>query len=95
MKKNELTKELAVSESLHLSTATKAIDGALRIIKETIAKGDSLILRGFGVLMPVDLAPKTARNINTGETVIIPAHKGVKFRPSQEFKELLNNNQQQ
>lgn len=82
---------MAVSENLTLTTATKAVDGVVRIIKENLAKGDSLFIRGFGTLAVVDCAPKTARNISTGEVVIVPAHKSVKFKASKELKTSLNN----
>ena len=91
MTKNDLVKELAVSEKLTLTTATKAVDGAIRIIKENLSKGEDLFLRGFGTLAVVDCAERTARNPGTGESVLVPAHKSVKFKPSKELKESLNN----
>ncbi len=90
MKKDELVKELAVSEKLHLSTAVKAVDGILRIVKETLAKGESITLRGFGTIAPVMRDERTARNFKTGGTVTIPAHRTVNIRPSRELKEMLN-----
>ena len=91
MTKNDLVKELAVSEKLTLTTATKAVDGVIRVIKETLTKGEDVTLRGFGTLVIVDCAEKTARNISTGEPLTIPAHKSVKFRISKELKASLNN----
>ncbi len=38
MTKNDLAREVAVSEKLHLSTAVKAVDGIIRVIKEALAK---------------------------------------------------------
>lgn len=93
MTKNDLIRELAVSEKLTLTTATKAVDGAIRIIKENISKGEDLFIRGFGSLAVVNCAEKTARNISTGQPIVVPAHKSVKFKPSKELKELLNNEQ--
>lgn len=90
MTKNELVRELAVSEKLTLTTATKAVDGVIRIVKESLAKGEDLFLRGFGTLAVADCAERTARNLTTGEPVIVPAHKTVKLKPSKELKELLN-----
>ena len=90
MTKNDLVKELAVSERLTLTTATKAVDGAIRIIKENLCKGEDLFLRGFGTMAVVDCAEKTGRNISTGEPVIIPAHKSVRFKISKELKQSLN-----
>ena len=91
MTKNNLVKELAVSEKLTLTTATKAVDGVIRIIKESLAKGEDITIRGFGTLAVVNLAEKTARNLTTGEPIIVPAHKAVKFKVSKDLKDVLNN----
>ena len=91
MTKNDLTKEVAVSEKLTLTTATKAVEGVIRVIKETLAKGEDITLRGFGTFTVINCAEKAARNISTGEPVIVPAHNSVKFKPSKELKESLKN----
>lgn len=90
MTKNELAKEVAVSEKLHLSTTFQAVDGILRVIKETLAKGESVIIRGFGTFQPTEVAERTARNFKTGKPVVIPAHKSVKFRVSKDLVKSLN-----
>ena len=74
MTKNELAREVSVSEKLHLPTTVKAIDGVFRLIKETIAK----------------VAERTARNFKTGDSVTIPAHKSIKLRPSKELVKTFN-----
>ncbi len=90
MTKNQLAKEVAVSEKLHLSTTFQAVDGILRVIKQTLAKGEPVIIRGFGTFQPIDCKERTARNIKTGESITIPAHKSVKFRVSKDFVKSLN-----
>lgn len=72
MTKNELAREVSVSEKLHLSTTVKAIDGTLRVIKETLAKGDVVVIRGFGTFTPVEVAERTARNFKTGKPLVNP-----------------------
>ena len=91
MKKSELTKELAVSEKLHLSTAVKAVDGVIRIIKEALANGEDVTLRGLGTLSVVDVKARNAVNFKTKEPITVPAHRSVKFKISKELKEQLNN----
>lgn len=90
MTKNELAKEVAVSEKLHLSTTFQAVDGILRVIKETLAKGKPVIIRGFGTFQPIEVAERTARNFKTGKPVVIPAHKSLKFRVSKDLVKSLN-----
>lgn len=90
MTKHELAKELAVSEKLHLSTAVKAVDGIVRIIKESLTNGEDIFIRGFGTLAVVQREEKAARHFATGEMIMVPAHKNVRFKPSTELKNLLN-----
>lgn len=94
MTKNQLAKEVAVSEKLHLSTTVQTIDGLLRVVKDALVKGEPLYLRGFGSFHLADVAERTARNIKTGEPLIIPAHKSVKFRIAKEFNNALNHNEE-
>lgn len=90
MNKNQLAKELAVSEKIHLSTAFKAVDGALRIIKETLAKGEDVSLRGFGTLSPVQREERPGVNFVTKEPIVLPAHRSVRFKISRELKTIMN-----
>lgn len=91
MNKNMLAKEVAVSEKVTLTTAFKTVDGALRIIAETLAKGESVKLRGFGAFTVVNRTERVLKNIRTGKPVIIPAHKSVRFKPSKEIVTKVNN----
>lgn len=93
MTKNDLAREVAVSEKLCLSTAVKAVDGIFRVIKETLAKGEEVTLRGFGTLSVVQREERNAIHFKTKEPIVIPAHRSVKFRISKELKETLNNNE--
>jgi DNA-binding protein HU-beta len=43
--------------------------------------GNNVTLRGFGTFNVRNMAKKKARDIGRGTFVIIPAHKGVKFKP--------------
>lgn len=91
MTKNDLAREVAVSEKLHLSTSVKAVDGILRVIKETLAKGEDVTLRGFGTLSVVQREERNAVHFKTKEPIVVPAHRTVKLRISKELKEQLNN----
>lgn len=90
MTKNELAKELAVSEKLTLSTAFKAVDGVIRIMKENLVKGNDIFLRGFGTLAVVERKERNAVNFATEEPIVIPAHKTIKFKPGKDLKDQLN-----
>ena len=91
MRKNDLARELAVSEKLHLSTAVKAVDGVIRILKEALVKGEEITLRGFGTITPIVREERVARHFKTKETITVPAHRTAKLRISAELKEAMNN----
>jgi nucleoid DNA-binding protein len=56
---------------------------AIRIgLEET---GGPIILKGFGTFRIKLRAEKKCRNPNTGETIIVPAHNVVTFKPSKNF----------
>lgn len=90
MTKNELCKEVAVSEGLLLSTTIKALDGIVRVISEAITKGEPVVLRGFGQFQVEDRAERKGHDFATGADIIIPAHKVVRFKPSMELRNSLN-----
>lgn len=90
MTKNELAREVSVSEKLHLSTTVKAIDGTFRVIKEALAKGEVVVIRGFGTFTQVEVAERTARNFKSGKPLVIPAHTSVKLRASKELVKAIN-----
>lgn len=79
MTKNELAREVSVSEKLHLSTTVKAIDGTLRVIKEALAKGEVVVIRGFGTFIPVEVAERTARtsvNLRASKELVKAINEG-------------------
>lgn len=90
MTKNQLIKEVAVSEGLHLSTAFKAVNGLLRVVKETLAKGEDIAIAGFGTLAVTDVPERQGINPQTRESITIPAHKALRLRVGKEVREMLN-----
>ncbi len=90
MTRNQLAKEVSVSEKLLLSTTIQAIEGTVRVIKETLAKGEPVFLRGFGTFQPIDVPERHAHNFTTGKLCVIPPHKSVKFRVSKDLVLSLN-----
>ncbi|MFK7851448.1 MAG: HU family DNA-binding protein [Akkermansiaceae bacterium] len=57
-------------------------------ITESLAKGDTVILRNFGAFQVRETAAKVGRNPKEPEVkVMIPARASVKFKPGKEMKE--------
>ncbi|MBP3511144.1 MAG: HU family DNA-binding protein [Prevotella sp.] len=90
MTKNELAKELAVSEHLPISTAFQALDGIIRIISERLAAGEEVVIRDFLTLSVVRREAKTAYHFQTRQPISIPARNAVQFRLGRKLKELIS-----
>lgn len=83
MTKLEIARELAERKDMPLADAIKAVDGVIDIIKDAFKNGRNVYLRGLGSFVIKERKEKTGRNPRTGEVIIIPAHKEVKFNQSQ------------
>lgn len=83
MTKLEIARELAERKDMPLADAIKAVDGVIDIMKDAFKNGRNVHLRGLGSFVIKERKEKTGRNPRTGEVIIIPAHKEVKFNQSQ------------
>lgn len=90
MTKYQLAKELSESASLPLSAAIKAVEGMVCILRDTLARGEDVTLRGLCTLAVVSRKERKAQNIHTGTTIIVPSRRTVKFKPGKELKKLLS-----
>ena len=70
---------------------TKAVFvGFWETIEETLARGESIELRGFGSFRVQDRPARNVRNPATGESLRIEARKVPVFKPSKDFKARIN-----
>jgi nucleoid DNA-binding protein len=57
-------------------------------ITESLAQGDTVVMRNFGTFLVRETKAKVGRNPKKpGKDVIIPARAAVKFKPGKELKE--------
>lgn len=87
MTKADLISEIAKSTGIGTSDVSAVVEKFMETVKDSLANKDNIYLRGFGTFEYRVAAEKTARNITKGETIVIPAHGTVKFKPCKEFKE--------
>lgn len=83
-----------VHEQTKRGTVTKAMvertyASIVKNIEKAVASGDSVELIGFGTFKAIDKKERTARNPQTGEEILVPAKRAVKFKPSSAFKEMV------
>lgn len=56
------------------------------VLLEALLSGESFKIMDVTVSL-TDVAERTARNLQTGEMMTVPAHKKVSFKPSKALKE--------
>lgn len=90
MTKSELLEQISVNYPDMTKKQVEFIINALFVaIKEALAGGEKVEIRGFGSFGVREKKPKTARNPRTGEKVAIPARNAPFFRSGKEIKESL------
>ncbi len=90
MNKAELIDAIADSADLSKASAGRALDAALDTITNTMKKGDTVTLVGFGTFSVRKRAARSGRNPRTGETINIQAAKVPAFKPGKALKDALN-----
>jgi len=59
-------------------------------IREELQKGSTIELRGFATFNIKERRQRIARNMNTGENVVVAAKKDVAMKPCKTLKDLVN-----
>ena len=90
MNKNDLVEGIAARTDLSKADATRAVAALTDIIAETLQKGDSLSLVGFGTFEVRSRAARMGRNPKTGEELKIAAAKVPAFKPGAALKAAVN-----
>ena len=90
MNKGQLVESIAKKSNLSVKDSTAALNAFLESVKETLSKGDSISLVGFGTFLVRDRAERTGRNPRTKEEVVIPAVKVPAFKAGKPLKEAVN-----
>ncbi len=66
--------------------AEQAVDALFNSMKEALARGERIELRGFGVFVVKPRKRGVGRNPRTSEEVAIPPGKTIRFKPGKELQ---------
>jgi len=89
MHKTEIIKEIASKTGLSIKDAKRGLDTTLHIIRETLKKGDRVILIGLGTFTTTKRKERTMKSLNTGKMIKVKAKKVVKFKAGKAFSEIV------
>ena len=93
MTKADIVNEISRSTGIEKAAVLTTIEKFMEIVKDSMAHGENVYLRGFGSFNVKTRKEKTARNISKNTTLTIPAHDLPSFKPSKSFIEEMQNAQ--
>ena len=86
MTKDAISRIIHQKEGLETEEIKVVLEDFMDIVKEAVAGGQSVFLRGFGTFGRKHRKAKAARNIKAMQTIIIPQHDIPYFKPGKDFK---------
>ena len=90
MNKSEFIQAMSEKSGLTVKDATTALNATLEVIQESLQKGESVSLVGFGAFEVKERAARTGRNPQTKQPIEIPASKAPSFKAGKPLKEAIN-----
>lgn len=87
MTKAEIVSEIAGATGIDRANVLATVEKFMEVVKDSLAHGENVYLRGFGSFIVKTRNEKTARNISKNTTIIIPEHKIPAFKPAKVFME--------
>ncbi|MCL7930851.1 MULTISPECIES: HU family DNA-binding protein [Halomonadaceae] len=90
MNKSELIEAIAASADIPKAAATRALDAMVESVTDSLKKGESVSLVGFGTFSIKERAARTGRNPQTGQPIEISAAKVPSFKAGKALKDAVN-----
>ena len=92
MTKADIINEISEKTGVEKLAVQATVESFMKVVKNHMAEGKNIYLRGFGTFLVKKRAEKTGRNISKNETIIIPAHFIPAFKPAKTFAEKVKKN---
>ena len=89
MTKADIVNEIYKSTGIDKATVLETVEKFMEAVKDSLANGENVYLRGFGSFIIKTRSQKTARNISKSTTIIIPEHNIPAFKPAKVFMEVV------
>ncbi len=88
MVKHDIVTQVVNRTGLSKTKAEMAVETVFETMKRAMERGERIELRGFGVFNTRPRKTGIGRNPRTGEEVVIPPGKAVRFKPGKELQHL-------
>lgn len=87
MTKAEVIAEIANQTGMDKGDVGATVEAFFKVVKNKMADGENIYVRGFGSFINKRRASKIGRNISRNESITIPEHFVPSFKPSKTFVE--------
>jgi DNA-binding protein HU-beta len=85
MRKADLVNQISEKTGIPKVDVLVTLESMFKEIKDSLAKGENIYIRGFGSFITKRRAAKIGRNIKKNIAVHIPEHNIPAFKPAKEF----------
>ncbi|MFI3302222.1 MAG: HU family DNA-binding protein [Rikenellaceae bacterium] len=89
MTKADIVSEIAKTTGVEKVQVQTIVEAFMDSVKESMAEGNNVYLRGFGSFIVKKRAEKVARNISKSTTITIPEHNIPAFKPAKSFAAMI------
>ncbi len=87
MTKADLIAQIADKTGVEKADVSTTIESLFLVIKDSLADGENIYVRGFGSFVNKKRARKVARNISKNTAIVIDEHFIPSFKPAKLFVE--------
>ncbi|MBC8110341.1 MAG: integration host factor subunit beta [Verrucomicrobia bacterium] len=85
MTKADIITEIVEKTGIDKADVQATVEAFFNVVKNTMAEGDNVYVRGFGSFINKKRAKKVARNISKNTSIVIDEHFVPSFKPAKEF----------
>lgn len=87
MTKAEVISEIAEKTGIDKADVATSVEAFFAVVKDSMAEGQNIYVRGFGSFVNKKRKKKIARNISKNTAIVIDEHFVPSFKPSKVFIE--------
>ncbi len=92
MTKAEVISKIAEKTGVEKNDVAATVEAFFSVVKDSMADGENIYVRGFGSFINKKRAKKVARNISKNTAIVIDEHFVPSFKPSKEFVDKIKSN---
>jgi DNA-binding protein HU-beta len=92
MRKADIISTIAEKTGVPKVDVIITVESFIKEVKESLAQGENLYIRGFGSFIRKTRKAKIGRNIKKNTAIEIPEHDIPAFKPSKQFLDQIKNN---